>query len=136
MEERRIVVPVAQVTNPRRGCDRIPKESRLSTPIRGTETNNNIKADMTVIYRLSYPGKELTMPIVDMKETGNRIKSMIRQKGMKISDIQAIFGFNTPQAIYKWMRGDAMPTIDNIVVLADIFGVEISDIIVVYRKSA
>lgn len=107
-----------------------------STPIRGTETNNNIKADMTVIYRLSYPGKELTMPIVDMKETGNRIKSMIRQKGMKISDIQAIFGFNTPQAIYKWMRGDAMPTIDNIVMLADIFGVEISDIVVVYRKSA
>ena len=76
------------------------------------------------------------MPIIDMKETGNRIKAMIWQKGMRISDIQAIFGFNTPQAIYKWMRGDALPTIDNFVMLADIFGVEIGDIVAVYRKSA
>lgn len=68
--------------------------------------------------------------------TGNRIKSMIRKTGMRISDIQAIFGFNTPQAIYKWMRGDAMPTIDNFIMLADIFGVEIGDIVVVCRKSA
>ena len=48
---------------------------------------------------------------------------------MEFADIQSVFGFNTPQAIYKWMRGDTMPTIDNIVVLADVLGVEICDII-------
>ncbi len=74
------------------------------------------------------------MPTVDMVQTGSRIKAMIKQKNMKIVDIQSAFGFNTPQAIYKWMRGDAMPTIDNIVVLADIFGVAIGDIIVVRRS--
>lgn len=54
---------------------------------------------------------------------------------MEFADIQSVFGFNTPQAIYKWMRGDTMPTIDNIVVLADVLGVEICDIIAVCRKS-
>ena len=76
------------------------------------------------------------MPTIDMIGTGNRIKSLIRKTGMRICDIQAIFGFNTAQSIYKWMRGDAMPTIDNFVILADIFGVEIGDIVVVSRKSA
>lgn len=75
------------------------------------------------------------MMTIDMKATGANIRSYIKSNGMKIADIQAVFGFNTPQAIYKWMRGDTMPTIGNIVVLADVFGVEICDIIAVCRKS-
>jgi hypothetical protein len=45
--------------------------------------------------------------------------------------LQDIFGFATPQAIYKWQKGTAMPTIDNLVVLAMIFQVKMDDIIVV-----
>ncbi len=75
------------------------------------------------------------MMTIDMKATGANIRSYIKSNKMKIADIQSVFGFNTPQAIYKWMRGDTMPTIDNIVVLADVLGVEICDIIAVCRKS-
>lgn len=75
------------------------------------------------------------MTTIDMKATGANIRSYIKSNKMKIADIQSVFGFNTPQAIYKWMRGDTMPMIDNIVVLADVFGVEICDIIAVCRKS-
>ena len=38
--------------------------------------------------------------------------------------------FSTPQAIYKWQRGTALPTVDNLVVLAAIFGVKIDDILI------
>ena len=48
-------------------------------------------------------------------------------------DLQDVFGFATPQAIYKWKHGAAMPTIDNLVVLAAIFGVAMDDIVVVDR---
>ena len=75
------------------------------------------------------------MTTIDMKATGANIRSYIKSNKMKIADIQSVFGFNTPQAIYTWMRGDTMPMIDNIVVLADVFGVEICDIIAVCRKS-
>ena len=73
------------------------------------------------------------MPVIDVKATGMNIKTMIKQGGFKISDVQARCGFNTPQAIFKWMRGDAVPTIDNLIILADMFGVPIDRIIVVVR---
>lgn len=73
------------------------------------------------------------MTTIDMKTTGANIKSYIKDKKMKIAEVQAAFGFNTPQAIYKWMRGDTVPTIDNMIILADMFGVGIGDIIAVKR---
>lgn len=42
-----------------------------------------------------------------------------------------MLGFGTPQAIYKWQRGDTLPTIDNFVVLSSVFGVKIDDILAV-----
>jgi len=72
-----------------------------------------------------------SMPIIDVAATGANIKSMMRTKGFKVSDVQARCGFNTPQAIFKWFRGDALPTIDNLVILAAVLGVTMDEIIVV-----
>ncbi|MBO4876449.1 MAG: helix-turn-helix transcriptional regulator [Ruminococcus sp.] len=65
-----------------------------------------------------------------MAATGANIKALIKTKGLKVSDVQNICGFNTPQAIFKWMRGDAMPSIDNMVILAHILDVPIDKIII------
>ena len=75
------------------------------------------------------------MTTVDSIQTGKNIKTIIRQKGMKIVDIQSAFGFNTPQAIYKWFRGDSIPTIDNIVMMTEIFGCRMDEIVAV-KKTA
>lgn len=72
------------------------------------------------------------MPTIDMKATGRNIKTKMAAKGMKTKDIQDIFGFNTPQAIFKWFRGDAIPTVDNLVVLANVLDTTIDDIIIVF----
>jgi transcriptional regulator with XRE-family HTH domain len=45
-----------------------------------------------------------------------------------------MLGFTTPQAIYKWQHGRALPTLDNLVALAAVFGVKIDDILV-YQDS-
>ena len=71
------------------------------------------------------------MPVIDTQATGINIKNMIKTRGFKIADVQRRCGFNTPQAIFKWMRGDAVPTIDNMVIIAEMFGVTIDEIIVV-----
>lgn len=65
-----------------------------------------------------------------MTATGMNISRLRKNAGLSVRDLQDIFGFSTPQAIYKWQRGLAMPTLDNIVVLAAVFGVAIDDIIV------
>ena len=72
-----------------------------------------------------------TMPTIDMVATGRNIMRLREAAGMTVKDVQDIFGFATPQAIYKWQHGTAMPTIDNMVVLAMALGVTIDEILVV-----
>ena len=72
-----------------------------------------------------------TWPVVDMTATGRNIVRLRKQAGMTVRDLQDVFGFSNPQAIYKWQRGQAMPTIDNLVVLAAALGVGLDDIIIV-----
>ena len=50
---------------------------------------------------------------------------------MSVRDMQMVFGFSTPQAIYKWIHGTTMPTIDNLVILAAMFDVTMDDIVAV-----
>lgn len=73
---------------------------------------------------------ENKMPTINMMETGKKIEEMRKQAGMTVKELQEVFGFATPQAIYKWQHGTAMPTIDNLVILAAVFGCRIDDIIV------
>ena len=71
-----------------------------------------------------------TWPVIDMAATGCNIVRLRKLAGLTVKDLQDIFGFSTPQAIYKWQRGTAMPTVDNLVVLSAVFGVTIDDILV------
>ena len=69
------------------------------------------------------------LPIIDMIRTGQNIARFRQQRGMSVRDLQEVFGFATPQAIYKWQHGTTIPTIDNLLVLAMVFQVHMDDII-------
>ena len=69
------------------------------------------------------------VPKIDMARTGANITALRRRNNLSVKHLQKLLGFNTPQAIFKWQRGDCLPTLDNLVILADIFGVTISDIV-------
>jgi len=71
------------------------------------------------------------IPAIDMVKTGQNIIQLRKQNGLSVKNLQDIFGFSTPQAIYKWQQGMALPTIDNLVVLAAVFHVHMDDILVV-----
>ena len=70
-----------------------------------------------------------------MVGTGQRITELRTAAGMSVKDLQDYFGFATPQAIYKWQHGTAMPTIDNLVGLSMLFGISINDILVLEDAS-
>ncbi len=72
----------------------------------------------------------MAIPTIDMVRTGQNINRLRKQAGVSVKDLQEVFGFATPQAIYKWQHGAALPTIDNLVVLAAVLGVRIDDILV------
>lgn len=73
------------------------------------------------------------IPVIDMTATGINIEKLRKAAGLTVKDVQDIFGFSTPQAIYKWQHGTTMPTIDNLVALATIFGVTLDDLIICER---
>lgn len=73
----------------------------------------------------------MEIPFVNTAATGQNIDRLRTEAGLSVKDMQVIFGFATPQAIYKWIHGTAMPTIDNLVILAAMLGVTMDEIVVV-----
>ena len=74
--------------------------------------------------------KTFLRPVIDLKGTGAQIKRLRKLRGYSVHDLQVIFGFDYPQAIYSWEQGKNAPTIDNLLVLSYLFGVNISEIVV------
>lgn len=72
----------------------------------------------------------MTIPFVDMKQTGQNICALRKQRGISVKQLQLLMGFGTPQAIYKWQHGESLPTVDNLVALSAIFDVPIDAILV------
>ena len=66
-------------------------------------------------------------PTINLARTGANI---VRLRKAASLTVQAVFGFNSPQAIYKWQNGTALPTVDNLIVLAALLQVRIDDIII------
>ena len=73
----------------------------------------------------------MDLPTIDMIRTGENINKLRKQAGLSVKWLQNSFGFDTQQAIYKWQQGAALPSIDNLVVLAAVFQVGIDDILVI-----
>ena len=74
------------------------------------------------------------LPAIDMIATGHNIERLRRAAGLSVRDLQRCFGFATPQAIYKWQRGEALPTLDNMTVLSRVLAVSIEEILVYERR--
>ena len=72
---------------------------------------------------------------IQQKETGKQIKKLLMENGYTVKDVQNAMGFENPQAIYKWQNGTALPTVDNLVVLAALLGVRIDDILVIAKHA-
>ena len=73
----------------------------------------------------------MLVPVVDLKLTGQNIAVLRKQSGISVRELQTMLGFATPQAIYKWQRGETLPTVENLAALAYILGVAVEDILVV-----
>ena len=72
----------------------------------------------------------LVFPVIDMAATGSVIKALREQNGYSVQDVQEYFGFDQPQAIYKWQRGETLPSVDNLYALSTLLGEPIKDILV------
>ena len=69
-------------------------------------------------------------PVINMAATGANILRLRKERNLTIADLQEYFGFDAPQAIYKWQRGETIPSTDNLLALGYLLGVSMDDILV------
>ena len=74
--------------------------------------------------------KARVLPSVDMDATGRNILRLRKDRNLSVSDLQEYFGFDAPQAIYKWQKGQCLPSIENLLALGSLLGVRVEDILV------
>ena len=73
-------------------------------------------------------------PTIDMIATGKNITVLRKARGLSVADLQEYFGFEAPQAIYKWQKGQSLPSTDNLYALAYLFEVTIEEILIPNRS--
>ena len=69
-------------------------------------------------------------PVIDLVATGENISRLRKARGLSVRDLQNWFGFEEPQAIYKWQRGKSLPTVDNLYALGALLDVPLEEILV------
>ena len=73
---------------------------------------------------------QIRFPVIDPVATGANITRLRQERGLTVHDLQRFFGFDAPQAIYKWQKGQSLPSIDNLYALSALFQVSMNEILV------
>ena len=72
----------------------------------------------------------VSFPVIDPAATGSNIMRLRLEQGLTVRDVQVFFGFEEPQAIYKWQSGKSLPTVDNLYALSALLDVRMDEILV------
>ena len=78
------------------------------------------------ISQMSKP-KYTTM---DMLMTGQLIKRLVSERGYSVSEIQEKLGLSCPQPIYRWYKGQNLPSVDNLYILSSMLGLHMEDFLI------
>lgn len=68
---------------------------------------------------------------IQQKETGRQIKRLLSEHGYTVKDVQTVMEFENPQAVYKWISGKSLPSLDNFIILSRLLHTSIEDILVI-----
>ncbi len=75
-----------------------------------------------------------TITELDTVATGRRIKELMDEKQVAIRDVCKTMHVSF-QAVYKWQRGEALPTISNFFVLGQLLNIDVGDILVAKKDT-
>lgn len=77
------------------------------------------------------------MPLsIDMEKTGANIKHCIRESGYSIREIMEITGITVEQTIYKWYRGESLPSLESQLILCRLFDLPITRLLVLKENNS
>ena len=69
-------------------------------------------------------------PVIDMRATGAHIKELMTARELSVQDVQDAMGLASPQAVYRWLCGSNLPSVDNLYALSRFLDVPMNNVIV------
>lgn len=72
----------------------------------------------------------MQFPTINIPATGQNIAQLLRARQLSVRTLQTYFGFDTPRAIYKWLRGEHLPSVDHLFALSKLLQVPMQDILI------
>ena len=73
---------------------------------------------------------KINKPVINVAATAAKIKECRIRAGYSVREIQNFLNFSSPEAVYAYEKGKYLPSIDNLIILADVFDVKVDDLIV------
>lgn len=67
---------------------------------------------------------------ISKTETGKRIRKLLAEYEITVRDVQEELELDSPQSVYKWLNGKALPSLDNLLVLGGMLNMPIEQILV------
>ena len=73
---------------------------------------------------------EFKYPKIDGTKTGENIRRICKEKGFTVYDVQYALYVGSNQAVYNWLNGRSLPSIETFNALATLLGVTMEELIV------
>ena len=74
----------------------------------------------------------MSIKVINNQETCAKLKSMLEERGLSAKQVQRELQLDSVQAVYKWISPNCktMPSIDNLILLANLMDCKLEDILV------
>lgn len=67
---------------------------------------------------------------IDLKRTGANLRQLIAEKGYDVRSIQELLHLSCPQPIYRWFKGQVLPSVDHLFMLSILLGVHMEELLI------
>ena len=74
--------------------------------------------------------RNFVYPVIDLLATGMHLKELMDARKLSVQDVQEAMGLASPQAVYRWLCGSNLPSVDNLYALSRFLDVPMNNVIV------
>ena len=67
---------------------------------------------------------------IDQQRTGQKLKIMVKLAGYDVKYIQDYLNLSCPQPIYRWFKGQILPSVEKLCALSNLLDVHMEELLV------
>ncbi len=73
---------------------------------------------------------QMNYETIDAVKTGRHLERCIRSAGMSVAQIQKTLMLRYPQSVYRWFKGEILPSVNNLYMLSKLLGMHMENLLI------